>query len=886
MKTRCIFFTQSVLCIFFFCAFFLCSFFSHTTPTAHAAEYQRAALGDTITIGEFVYDDDLVASSTAGCIITIYDPSNTLKVNAAAMTGNVNGWTYYNYAIGLGEAEGNWPTFMTCGSISNGDLIRVDKTFVVGNTIAASSTIAEAVWGRSVRTLTGFGSLAADVWSDAFAPTRRLTDATLTGGGAIGTLSDIVSATSSLNAILGGQISSVSTQVTTVNNNALSASSSLNALLGGQVTALSTQVGNASSSLYALLNSSIGNVNSTVLTASSSLYALLNSQITSGNSQVISSLATTIGNASSSLYTLLGNAITGVDTRVLNASTSLYALLGTDVSSILTQVNTANTNIANASSSLNAILSGQLTTIGNKIESASSSLYALLDGAGGGPVDLSSVLTKIDQASSSLNTQIIAAIQSASSSLAAEILTNRSLISALNNISAADVWAVGTRSLTDYGTTTIASSTAYEVWNRAASQLTGVGTIGKRVADNLDAAISTRGTSSLTANDVWSAATRSLTDYDESDIATAAATAVWANGARTLTNYGNDITAADVWDVLTSSLTTVDSIGKLLATNIDTTISSRASTAGTAGLGQWTVTMSDYSAVQAGETYRTRVQVLNGTSTPTAPFAAPTVTLYDPERNTVVSGVAMTNVSTGIYEYTYSVASSASQGVWEAVISTQVESGKTVTNNDYWIVAGSPAQVIINSVTTTAAPTVSANVTITNEGLAGYEYQYEWCVVGTVDNACGGGDDVYRGTGAKFINPGEDFNTNLTATVPNAGSYYFKLVVYFGTERSGSSRTFTIAGSGGSGGSGGGGGGGGGGSPSNPPTSGACKGADLNGDNRVNSVDFSILLAFWRKVPPFTNTCVDINKDQKVNSVDFSILLSQWGTAGTAYVPR
>ncbi|MEK7185457.1 MAG: dockerin type I domain-containing protein, partial [Patescibacteria group bacterium] len=68
---------------------------------------------------------------------------------------------------------------------------------------------------------------------------------------------------------------------------------------------------------------------------------------------------------------------------------------------------------------------------------------------------------------------------------------------------------------------------------------------------------------------------------------------------------------------------------------------------------------------------------------------------------------------------------------------------------------------------------------------------------------------------------------------------------------------------------------GGGGSTATTGT-GSSNGADFNGDNEVNSVDFSILLAFWQRLPPFSNPSVDINKDGKINSVDFSILLYQW----------
>ena len=663
------------------------------------AAYQTVMPGETITIGEFVFEDDYSAASDP-CAVTIFNPSNVIQVNAQNTTVEASGWQYYEYSVAADAPLGNWPAVISCGSELGGDLIKADKTFTVIEIPddTASTTIATAVWNNSTRTLSSFGALAADVWNGAFAPTRRLTDSTLTDGGNIGTLTDIQNASSSLGASL--------------------------------------------------------LVNRTLI---------------------------------QNLNNISAADVWAVGTRQLTDAT---------------------------------LSSGSLATLSD-VQSASSSINSV-----------------VSNASSSLGI----AIQNNTSPSASEIAT--------------------------------------EVWSTSAAGLTGLGTVGKLVADNIDVAISTRGTSNLTASDVWNAATRTLTDYATSSIASYAATAVWANGTRTLTNYGNDITAANVWDTLTSSLSSVNTIGKLLVDNIDTTISSRASLANQ--IAGWTIEMSDYSAVQAGETYRAKVEIRNSNSVPTAPFAAPRVTLYDAERNVTVSSVAMTSIATGVYEYTYSVSSSASQGVWEAVIETEVESGKTLQNNDYWIVAGSPAQVIINSVTANSISDISANLTITNEGLAGYEYHYEWCVVSNSNNACGDGDDEYHGTGAKFINPGEDWITDLTATVDSAGDYYFKVIVYFGTEQSGSSRSFSVAGGGGGEEppSGGGGGGGGGGGSTGVPQ-GEAEGADFNGDNIVNSVDFSILLAFWKTNPPFANPAVDINHDNAVNSIDFSILLSQWGTSGT-----
>jgi hypothetical protein len=53
-----------------------------------------------------------------------------------------------------------------------------------------------------------------------------------------------------------------------------------------------------------------------------------------------------------------------------------------------------------------------------------------------------------------------------------------------------------------------------------------------------------------------------------------------------------------------------------------------------------------------------------------------------------------------------------------------------------------------------------------------------------------------------------------------------------------------------------------------------CKVGDVNCDGKVNLVDLSILL-YWYKnpIPPAS---VDLNKDGVVNIVDFSILVYRW----------
>ena len=281
--------------------------------------------------------------------------------------------------------------------------------------------------------------------------------------------------------------------------------------------------------------------------------------------------------------------------------------------------------------------------------------------------------------------------------------------------------------------------------------------------------------------------------------------------------------AADVWNATTRTLT---------ALNLSS-------------VSPWTVVTSNFGQITAGSYYHPTIFTeYNGV--PTDSLNIPTVTISDPASNVIVNGASMTRTGTGTYTYSYLTSGNARAGTWTTLFSATVEAGKTLPGIDNWTVVTSPAQVIINNISSNTVPMVSANVTITDEGLSGNEYQYQWCVVSNASDTCGNANNVFDATAAKYINAGEDFNTNLTATVPTPGDYYFKMIVYFGTESSGSSRSFTalagnpvISHNGG---------GGGGGSP-NPSAVSAnpssYKSADFTDSGHVNSVDFSILLYFW-----------------------------------------
>ena len=112
----------------FILLFFVFSFFA--ADFAYAG-YQKIAPGDIVTLGEFVFDDNFVATTTP-CTIGITDPLDVVKVpSTTPMTASTTGWHYYDYTTAVNAPSGTWPSFMICGSAINGDLVKVDKSFSV-----------------------------------------------------------------------------------------------------------------------------------------------------------------------------------------------------------------------------------------------------------------------------------------------------------------------------------------------------------------------------------------------------------------------------------------------------------------------------------------------------------------------------------------------------------------------------------------------------------------------------------------------------------------------------------------------------------------------------------------------------------------------------------
>ena len=800
---------------------------------------------ESITIGEFIYNDDYTPTAD-DCKISIYSPSLVVQVDDQTMTDEgtsaVTGWHYYTWTTLA--TEGKYPAFITCGSSGTGDLFKLDKTFIVKAPVVTDSSIAAAVDANTssdisgaVTTINGntdtkMGSLAstlaslpADVWS--------YSARTLSSFGSL--VSDITTA------VWGSTTRSLSTYGTLVADVWNNGTRTITSGGGGATAADIWSYGTRNLTDNTLSSGSLAKVSdlSGLATATNVTTATSGLATSAGLTSALSPIAKTSDVTSS----------TGTITGAISALNNLSA----------SQVWDYLTSNISTTGSIGKLLKDNINAT---ISSRGTSTLAVSD--------LSSLATS-------------AGLTSATSGLA-----TAASISALNNLSAANVWSYGTRNLTD---NTLSSGSLAKVSDLSGlATATNVTTATSTITGAITTATSPLATSAGLTSAVSPLATSAGLTSATSSLATAVGLASTADSINLNTNNGLSSAVSTISGLITNipsnvwayTTRTLSSFGTL-ASDIWSSATRTLTSLTLSSASPWSVTMSGASPITAGDTYLTTVNIsYNGTQADS--LNTPTITIYDANRQVVVNNVNMTRNNVGSYGYSYITSSTAATGNWESVISATVETGKTLPGNHYWnVVAAGTPQVLITGMNSLTLPNVSANIRITNEGDIPYEYQYIWCVVSNFNNSCGGGDDLFYSSAYKRILPGENFDTTLSAVVGTPGNYYFKVVVPYGVnEKSGAVQSFTaIAGAVNPPSSGGGGGGGGGGGSTSADTtvvdSSKCGRGNFNCDGKVNSIDFSILLYFWKTKPPFKNEYVDINKDGKVDSIDFSILLYQWG---------
>ncbi len=187
-----------------------------------------------------------------------------------------------------------------------------------------------------------------------------------------------------------------------------------------------------------------------------------------------------------------------------------------------------------------------------------------------------------------------------------------------------------------------------------------------------------------------------------------------------------------------------------------------------------------------------------------------------------------------------------------------------------FMVMAAPAYAyeITGTLSTGVAPATPTGLTVLSPVQGDTSITIKWNPVANIS-----GYNLYRITGAvPSVFVASTTVTNYVDTGLSDGNYSYQVESYLGTltsEKSATSALVTIdttaPSTGGSGG-----GGGGGGSVITTQNNTSVIG-DINGDGKVNILDFNALLVQWGKTG--TNLSADLNHDDVVNILDFNMFI-------------
>ncbi|HAG27395.1 TPA: hypothetical protein DCG61_01265, partial [Patescibacteria group bacterium] len=79
-------------------------------PIFAFASYTKFSPGATVTIGEFLFEDDFTPS-TEDCTLTVRDPNGDVAVNEVTMSERPDGWHYHTFVPA--SITVIWPSIMS-----------------------------------------------------------------------------------------------------------------------------------------------------------------------------------------------------------------------------------------------------------------------------------------------------------------------------------------------------------------------------------------------------------------------------------------------------------------------------------------------------------------------------------------------------------------------------------------------------------------------------------------------------------------------------------------------------------------------------------------------------------------------------------------------------
>jgi len=151
--------------------------------------------------------------------------------------------------------------------------------------------------------------------------------------------------------------------------------------------------------------------------------------------------------------------------------------------------------------------------------------------------------------------------------------------------------------------------------------------------------------------------------------------------------------------------------------------SSNFNTEITSALGDYSLDLEGYTYVVGGDDY-----YAEATFKQSGEYVSPgsiEISLYDAAGNLVVDSVSMNEMSTGKYNYTYQVPSSAVEGSWETRINV-TEGSESYHTNEFWRVVGGPFDVRNIQVVDSETEDLEIDVDVENTGDLDKDFYLEW----------------------------------------------------------------------------------------------------------------------------------------------------------------
>jgi len=247
-----------------------------------------------------------------------------------------------------------------------------------------------------------------------------------------------------------------------------------------------------------------------------------------------------------------------------------------------------------------------------------------------------------------------------------------------------------------------------------------------------------------------------------------------------VTRWGN-FTAYDLYNISNMTYWLADAIENIVL-YVNTT---------TVAIGNWDwfeVRLTEFGEINPGDDYLAQITVFDKNGQMANADLAPTISLYDSAGNLIVTGIPMTWIATGQYIYSYGTVAGQPSGQWTTITRTTVN-GNVVKNIVYWELESNPPEVTL-SVVDNVFPSISAEISITNEGTGAQEYIYYWWITPRADGDLVDVDTVDSGSASKLVASLDTFTTIKTLNVPTLGTYWYKVRVYWGTEWSAASAQF------------------------------------------------------------------------------------------------